>query len=139
MARSEEVMRPPSLRKKPKACLPLFAISDVILLQLCVTHASQQSFDPSDQGLPLMRRSFDTRMPISIENGLSVRLVHALATLVLVSTYIYLEKRLLSLPRSRGICDCLVRRDALQPRLSGAYLASVSIPYPRFQRDTRIA
>ena len=39
-----------------------------------------------------MRRSFDTRVSISIENGLSVGLVQALATLVLVSTYIYLEK-----------------------------------------------
>ena len=39
-----------------------------------------------------MRRSFDTRVLISIENGLSVGLVQALATLVLVSPYIYLNK-----------------------------------------------
>ena len=79
-----------------------------MLLLVCVTHTSQQSFDPSDQGLPLMRRSFDARVPISVENGLSVGLIQALATLVLVSTYIYLEKaaklaaiyRHLGLPRS---------------------------------------
>jgi hypothetical protein len=55
-----------------------------------------------------MRRSFDTRVSISVENGLSIGLVQALATLVLVSTYIYLEKaaklaaiyRHLGLPRS---------------------------------------
>ena len=55
-----------------------------------------------------MRRSFDTRVSISIENGLSVGLVQALATLVLVSTHIYLENaaklaaiyRHLGLPRS---------------------------------------
>jgi hypothetical protein len=55
-----------------------------------------------------MRRSFDTRVSISVENGLSISLVQALATLVLVSTYIYLEKaaklaaiyRHLGLPRS---------------------------------------
>jgi hypothetical protein len=35
-----------------------------------------------------MRRSFDTRVSISIENGLSVGLVQALATLVLVSTVV---------------------------------------------------
>ena len=63
-----------------------------MLLLVCVAHMSQQSFDPSGQGLPLMRRSFDTRVSISIENGLSVGLVQALTTLVLVSTYIYLEK-----------------------------------------------
>ena len=39
-----------------------------------------------------MRRSFDTRVSISIENGLLIGLVQPLATLVLVSTYIYLEK-----------------------------------------------
>jgi hypothetical protein len=39
-----------------------------------------------------MRRSFDTRVSISVENGLSIGLVQALATLVLVSTNIYLEK-----------------------------------------------
>ena len=39
-----------------------------------------------------MRRSFDTRVSISVENGLSIGLIQALATLVLVSTYIYLEK-----------------------------------------------
>jgi hypothetical protein len=39
-----------------------------------------------------MRRSFDTRVSISIGNGLSVGLLQALATLVLVSTDIYLEK-----------------------------------------------
>ena len=39
-----------------------------------------------------MRRYFDTRVPISVENGLSMGLIQALATLVLVSTYIYLEK-----------------------------------------------
>ena len=61
-----------------------------MLLLVCVTHASQQSFDPSDQGLPLMGRSFDTRVSMSIENGLLVGLLQA--TLVLVSTCIYLEK-----------------------------------------------
>ena len=79
-----------------------------MLLLVCVTHTSQQSFDPSDQGLPLMRRSFDTRVSISVENGLSIGVIQALATLVLVSTYIYLEKaaklaaiyRHLGLPRS---------------------------------------
>ena len=39
-----------------------------------------------------MRRSFDTRVSISIENGLSVGFIQSLATLVLVSTFIYLEK-----------------------------------------------
>ena len=41
-----------------------------------------------------MRRSFDTGVSISVKNGLSVGLVQALAmaTLVLVSTYTYLEK-----------------------------------------------
>ena len=39
-----------------------------------------------------MRRSFDTKVSIRIENGLSVSLVQALATLVLVNSYIYLEK-----------------------------------------------
>jgi hypothetical protein len=48
-----------------------------------------------------MRRSFDTRVAISVENGLSIGLIQALATLVLVSTYIYLEKaaKLVGLPR----------------------------------------
>ena len=63
-----------------------------MLLLVCVTYASQRSVDPSDQGLPLTRRSFDTRVSISIENGLSVGLAQALATFVLVSTFIYLEK-----------------------------------------------
>ena len=65
--------------------------SDMLLL-VCVTHTSQQSFDPSDQGLPHMRRSFDTRVSISIENGLSIGLVQALAPVGLGSTHIYLEK-----------------------------------------------
>ena len=73
-------------------CLSYLSTCSDMLLLVCVTHTSQQSFDPSDQGLPLMRRSFDTRVSISIENGLSVGLVQALATLVLVSTHIYLEK-----------------------------------------------
>ena len=64
-----------------------------MLLRVRVTHASQQSFDPSDQGLLLMRRSFDTGVSISIDNGLTVGLLQAtFATLVLVITYIYLEK-----------------------------------------------
>jgi hypothetical protein len=38
-----------------------------------------------------MRCSFDTKVSISIGNGLSVGLVQLLATLVLVITRIYLE------------------------------------------------
>ena len=79
------------LRIETRVCVSyLSTCSDMLLV--CVTHASQQSFDPSDQGLPLTRRSFDTRVSISIVNGLSVGLVQALATLVLVSTHTYLEK-----------------------------------------------
>ena len=96
------------LRMETRVCLSYLSTCSDMLLLVCVTHTSQQSFDPSDQGLPLMRRSFDTRVSISIENGLSVGLVHALATLVLVSTHIYLENaaklaaiyRHLGLPRS---------------------------------------
>ena len=73
-------------------CLSYLSTCSDMLLLVCVTHTSQQSVDPSDQGLPLMRRSFDTRVLISVENGLSIGLVQALATLVLVVTYIYLEK-----------------------------------------------
>ena len=123
-----------------RVCLGYLSTCSDTLLLVCVTHTSQQSFDLSDQGLPLMRRSFDTRVSISIENGLTVGLVQALATLVLVSTYIYLEKAAkLSLPRCGGICDCLAGRDALLLRLNGAHQGSVLIPYPRFQRDKRIA
>jgi hypothetical protein len=39
-----------------------------------------------------MRCSFDTRVSISVENNLPIGLIQALATLVLVSTYIYLEE-----------------------------------------------
>ena len=80
------------LRIETRVCVSYLSTCSDMLLLVCVTHASQQSFDPSDQGLPLMGRSFDTRVSISIENGLSVGLLQALATLVLVSTYIYLEK-----------------------------------------------
>jgi hypothetical protein len=129
------------LRMETRVCLSYLSTCSDMLLLVCVTHTSQQSFDLSDQGLPLMRRSFDTRVSIRIGNGLSVGLIQALATLVLVSTFIYLEKaaKLASLPRSTGICDCLVRRDPLLSRLSGAYQGSVSVSYPRFQRDKRIA
>ena len=72
-------------------CLSYLSTCSDMLLLVCVTHTCQQSFDPSDQQLPLMRRSFDTRVLISIKNGLSIGLIHALATLVLVSTYVYLE------------------------------------------------
>ena len=75
-----------------RVCLSYLSTCSDMLLLVCVTHTSQQSFDPSDQGLPLMRRSFDTRVSISIENGLLIGLVQPFATLVLVSTYIYLEK-----------------------------------------------
>ena len=85
----------------------LSTCSDMLLL-VCVTHTSLQSFDPSDQGSPLMRCSFDTKVSISIGNGLSVGLVQLLATLVLGITHIYLENaaklaaiyRHLGLPRS---------------------------------------
>ena len=50
-----------------------------------------------------------------------------------------INRTLLRHPRSTGICDCLVRRAPLLSRLSGAHRASVLIPYPRFQRDRRIA
>ena len=73
-------------------CLSYLSTCSDMLLLVCVTHTSQQSFDPSDQGLPLMRRSFDTKVSISVENGLSIGLVQALTTLVFVSIYIYLEK-----------------------------------------------
>ena len=97
------------LRMETRVCLSYLSPCSDMLLLVCVTHTSQQSFDPSDQGLPLTRCSFDdTRVSISIENGLSIGLVQALTTLVLVSTYIYLEKaaklvaiyRHLGLPRS---------------------------------------
>ena len=85
----------------------LSTCSDMLLL-VCATHTSLQSFDPSDQRLPLMRCSFDTKVSISIGNGLSVGLVQLLAALVLVITRIYLENaaklaaiyRHLGLPRS---------------------------------------
>ena len=96
------------LRIETRVCVSYLSTCSDILLLVCVTHASQQSFDPSDRVLPLTRRSFDTRVSISVENVLSVGLVQALATLVLVSTHIYLEKaaklaaiyRHLWLPRS---------------------------------------
>ena len=73
-------------------CLSYLSTCSDMLLLVCVTHTSQQSFDPSDQGLPLMRRPFDTKVSISVGNGLSVGLVQALATLVLVSTYNHLSR-----------------------------------------------
>ena len=64
-----------------------------MLLHVCVTHASLQSFDPSDQGLPHMKRSFDScrRVSRSIKIGLEMGVVKPLATSVLVSTITYLE------------------------------------------------
>ena len=62
-----------------------------MLLHVCVTHASLQSFDPSDQGLPHMKRSFDRRVSRSITIGLEMGVVKPLATSVLVSTITYLE------------------------------------------------
>ena len=58
---------------------------------VCVTHASLQSFDPSDQGLPHMKRYFDSRVSRSINIGLEMGVVKPLATSVLVSTITYLE------------------------------------------------
>ena len=69
----------------------LSTCSDMLLL-VCLTHTSLQSFDPSDQGLPHMKRSFDSRVSMSIKIGLEMGVVKPLATPVLVSTYIYLEK-----------------------------------------------
>ena len=69
----------------------LSTCSDMLLL-VCVTHTSLQSFDPSDQGLPHMKRSFDSRVSMSIKIGLEMGVVRPLATSVLLSTYIYLEK-----------------------------------------------
>ena len=63
-----------------------------MLLHVCVTHASLQSFDPSDQGLPHMKRFFDSRVSRSIRIGLEMGVVKPLATSVLFSTHIYLEK-----------------------------------------------
>ena len=62
-----------------------------MLLHVCVTHASLQSFDPSDQGLPHMKRCFDSRVSRSINIGLEMGVVKPLATSVLVSTITYLE------------------------------------------------
>ena len=63
-----------------------------MLLHVCVTHASLQSFDPSDQGLPHMKRSFDSRVSMSIKIGLEMGVVKPLATSVLLSTFIWQEK-----------------------------------------------
>ena len=68
-----------------------------------------------------MRRSFDTRVSISIENGLLIGLVQPLATLVLVSTYIYLEKA--AEPRAR-IYSRVLGRAVLRVRLRRPLCAS---------------
>ena len=64
------------LRMKTRVCLSYLSTWSDMLLLVCVTHTSQQIVDPSDQGLPLMRRSFDTRVSISVENSLSIGLVY---------------------------------------------------------------
>ena len=74
-----------------RVCLSCLSTCSDMLLHVCVTHASLQSFDPSDQGLPHMKRSFDSRVSLSIQNGLEIGVVKPLATSVLVSTITYLE------------------------------------------------
>ena len=45
-----------------------------------------------------MKRSFDTRVSMSIKTGLEMGLVQPLATSVLASTAIYLEKAAIKVP-----------------------------------------
>ena len=59
----------------------LSTCSDMLLL-VCATHTSLQSFDPSDQGLPHMKRSFDSRVSMSIKIGLEMGVVKPLTTSV---------------------------------------------------------
>ena len=75
-----------------RVCISCMSTCSDMLLHVCVTHASLQSFDPSDQGLPHMKRFFDSRVSRSIRIGLEMGVVKPLATPVLFSTYIYLEK-----------------------------------------------
>ena len=75
-----------------RVCVSYLSTCSDMLLLVCVTHASLQSFDPSDQGLPPRKRSFDSRVSMSIKIGLEMGVVKPLATPVLFSTYIYLEK-----------------------------------------------
>ena len=75
-----------------RLCVSYLSTCSDMLLLVCVTHMSLQSFDPSDQGLPHMKRSFDSRVSMSIKIGLEMGVVRPLATSVLLSTYIYLEK-----------------------------------------------
>ena len=75
-----------------RVCVSYLSTCSDMLLLVCLTHTSLQSFDPSDQGLPHMKRSFDSRVSMSIKIGLEMGVVRPLATSVLLSTYIYLEK-----------------------------------------------
>ena len=79
-----------------RVCLSCLSICSDMLLHdiVCVTstHTSLQSVDTSDQGLPPRKRSFDSRVSMSIKIGLEMGLVKPLATSVLVSTATYLEK-----------------------------------------------
>ena len=74
-----------------RVCVSYLSTCSDMLLLVCVTHTSLQSFDPSDQGLPHMKRSFDSRVSMSIKIGLEMGVVKPLATPVLVSTITYLE------------------------------------------------
>ena len=75
-----------------RVCVSYLSTCSDMLLLVCVAHASLQSFDPSDQGLPHTKRCFDSRVSMSIKIGLEMGVVKPLATSVLLSTYIYLEK-----------------------------------------------
>ena len=75
-----------------RVCVSYLSTCSDMLLLVCVAHASLQSFDPSDQGLPHMKRSFDDWVSRSIKIGLEMGVVKPLATSVLVSTATYLEK-----------------------------------------------
>ena len=77
-----------------RVCLSCLSICSDILLHdiVCVIHTSLQSVDTSDQGLPPRKRSFDSRVSMSIKIGLEMGLVKPLATSVLVSTTIYQQK-----------------------------------------------
>ena len=75
-----------------RVCVSYLSTCSGMLLLVCLTHASLQSFDSSDQGLPHMKRSFDSRVSMSIKIGLEMGVVRPLATPVLLSTYIYLGK-----------------------------------------------
>ena len=52
-----------------RVCVSYLSTCSDMLLLVCVTHTSLQSFDPSDQGSPHMKRSFDSRVSMSIKIG----------------------------------------------------------------------